>query len=404
MTSSFLKRMRTDNGKKPVNLGKPINSSLDDISIYVFEDETSGMITSGREGGDDDIYFFGTFEEDQFVPDLVSEENIPANEDLPSSENLSAQTDEITQEVPQDIALTETAPQPEEAKTSSPEDISMEPAKKEELQPSGSSAKQDISDVADAGPVKETINEIIGDEASDPEVKEPAKELREPDTELTEAPVAADLSKDTISLEETIAQEIIEEQRPDEELIEEVSEPVSTMDEAKDKTVSVEDLERLPATATEEVDDSEKENPDSAIPEDPGTIKTTPKEETVSISETVSPAIDQEVEHLPEKSEAFGEEDYFEEDLPSKTVADAPVPPDASDSKDTKKDSGLSSTNKLLLSNRRVVEAPVAEKDFEPLPPASDPFEPEIIEPTGVPAFGERPTPPPVEASSLLAL
>lgn len=46
------------NWKKPVNLGKPINSSLDDISFTLFRNGTSGAFSSARDGGDDDIYFF----------------------------------------------------------------------------------------------------------------------------------------------------------------------------------------------------------------------------------------------------------------------------------------------------------------------------------------------------------
>lgn len=42
----------------PINLGKPINSSADDISIFISEDNQKGMFASSREGGDDDIYFF----------------------------------------------------------------------------------------------------------------------------------------------------------------------------------------------------------------------------------------------------------------------------------------------------------------------------------------------------------
>ncbi|MFQ5446784.1 MAG: hypothetical protein ACE5FF_07615, partial [Saprospiraceae bacterium] len=46
------------NWEPPVNLGKPINSSLDDISIYIDSDGRSGMFTSSRNGGDDDIFLF----------------------------------------------------------------------------------------------------------------------------------------------------------------------------------------------------------------------------------------------------------------------------------------------------------------------------------------------------------
>lgn len=51
---------KDENGewKAPVNLGKPLNSPLDDISIYISPDQRSGMFTSSRKGGDDDIYLF----------------------------------------------------------------------------------------------------------------------------------------------------------------------------------------------------------------------------------------------------------------------------------------------------------------------------------------------------------
>jgi Domain of unknown function (DUF4932)/WD40-like Beta Propeller Repeat len=44
--------------KKPVNAGKPINSSADDVSIFIAKDSIYGFFTSSREGGDDDIYIF----------------------------------------------------------------------------------------------------------------------------------------------------------------------------------------------------------------------------------------------------------------------------------------------------------------------------------------------------------
>lgn len=45
------------------NLGKPVNTPLDDISIYVAPDRRSGMFTSSRDGGDDDIYLFTVLDE-----------------------------------------------------------------------------------------------------------------------------------------------------------------------------------------------------------------------------------------------------------------------------------------------------------------------------------------------------
>ena len=42
----------------PINVGRPINSPADDISIYLDAENKKGMFASSREGEDDDIYFF----------------------------------------------------------------------------------------------------------------------------------------------------------------------------------------------------------------------------------------------------------------------------------------------------------------------------------------------------------
>ncbi len=42
----------------PINIGTPINSPKDDMSLFMSADETKGLFTSSREGGDDDIYLF----------------------------------------------------------------------------------------------------------------------------------------------------------------------------------------------------------------------------------------------------------------------------------------------------------------------------------------------------------
>ncbi len=51
------------NWKTPQNLGQPINSPLDDISIYINVTGKNGMFTSSRGGGDDDIFFFEVLDE-----------------------------------------------------------------------------------------------------------------------------------------------------------------------------------------------------------------------------------------------------------------------------------------------------------------------------------------------------
>jgi outer membrane protein OmpA-like peptidoglycan-associated protein/tetratricopeptide (TPR) repeat protein len=46
------------NWANPINIGKPINSPSDDISICIAKDNKHGMFTSSRDGGDDDIFLF----------------------------------------------------------------------------------------------------------------------------------------------------------------------------------------------------------------------------------------------------------------------------------------------------------------------------------------------------------
>ncbi len=46
------------NWEEPVNLGSPINSPMDDISIFLSKDHPSGLLSSARMGGDDDIFLF----------------------------------------------------------------------------------------------------------------------------------------------------------------------------------------------------------------------------------------------------------------------------------------------------------------------------------------------------------
>jgi hypothetical protein len=46
------------NWANPINVGKPINSPSDDISICIAKDNKHGMFTSSRDGGDDDIFLF----------------------------------------------------------------------------------------------------------------------------------------------------------------------------------------------------------------------------------------------------------------------------------------------------------------------------------------------------------
>lgn len=68
----------------PTNLGKPINSSLDDISIYLNEEKNRGLFTSSRANGDDDIYLFDVgrspiapYHQPLVQNEVVAEKNTP---------------------------------------------------------------------------------------------------------------------------------------------------------------------------------------------------------------------------------------------------------------------------------------------------------------------------------------
>lgn len=69
---------KDENGqwKNPVNLGKPLNSPLDDISIFISPDQKTGMFTSSRKGGDDDIFLFQVLDQPpvEALPDMMAVE------------------------------------------------------------------------------------------------------------------------------------------------------------------------------------------------------------------------------------------------------------------------------------------------------------------------------------------
>lgn len=94
------------NWSHPSNIGSPINSPADDISIYLSKDLEKGMFASSREGGDDDIYLFdidGMFE--RLSVNMIVE--APATEKILAS-NSEDETivlepiEEVSEEYPSD--------------------------------------------------------------------------------------------------------------------------------------------------------------------------------------------------------------------------------------------------------------------------------------------------------------
>ena len=92
----------------PVNLGRPVNSSVDDVSFFLFEDETGGFYSSAVDSGNDDIFLFSLTEEEEilvrfedkpekkvFVNNPVVEENNPTDNSSPTASEASPPSDEV---------------------------------------------------------------------------------------------------------------------------------------------------------------------------------------------------------------------------------------------------------------------------------------------------------------------
>ncbi|MBI1226335.1 MAG: OmpA family protein [Bacteroidetes bacterium] len=132
------------------NLGKPINSPLDDISICVAPDLKSGLFTSSRSGGDDDIYVFKVLVESpqtvtevtaqtptatvvqpevqaELAPIEVVEEVVETP--LPITQDIEEQVVPKTEVEPEAVAIIET-PELEEEEPSQPVETSALPESK----------------------------------------------------------------------------------------------------------------------------------------------------------------------------------------------------------------------------------------------------------------------------------
>ncbi len=91
-------RDATGNWTKPKNLGKPINSPSDDISFSLFVDGNSGLFTSNREGGDDDIYFFHTKDSLNFLKNEIVYRMPVSNVFVEQKDSLKKEDNKIIEE------------------------------------------------------------------------------------------------------------------------------------------------------------------------------------------------------------------------------------------------------------------------------------------------------------------
>jgi len=89
------------NWKNPTNLGLPINSPSDDISIAIDATERNGFFTSSRDGGDDDIYIL-TFSPNSVVQNIP----LPLELEMPTKmEELAEMVDDTATAIAESIGL-----------------------------------------------------------------------------------------------------------------------------------------------------------------------------------------------------------------------------------------------------------------------------------------------------------
>jgi len=86
----------------PINLGAPINSPTDDISIFIDENEEKGLFTSSRAGGDDDIFLLS------FIPQAVAINKVFEIQPKAKTENAAAPSEMLSADINDTPQATET--------------------------------------------------------------------------------------------------------------------------------------------------------------------------------------------------------------------------------------------------------------------------------------------------------
>ncbi|MEM9922029.1 MAG: OmpA family protein, partial [Bacteroidota bacterium] len=252
----YTERDENGNWQKPVNVGRPINSPLDDISIYVQPGGERGMFTSSREGGDDDIFFFfpksNDFEEEESEMLVFEEQPI-----IPSDavEEVTELPDDTNPPIPSNDDPISDSSIP--TNTSPSQDVASAPA-------------YNIPDASPATSVEEDVSPPANEEVAVPAEEEETYVEFEPEDNppVEKAPTyTAPTTPETV-VEQASANDPIPEQ---------------------------EDVVETPAAAVETIDNSTTivetetvEMPSGPLPEDEEVINPEPMEEQPSI-ETMSP-------------------------------------------------------------------------------------------------------------------
>ena len=228
----------------PVNVGFPINSSHDDISIYVEKDGQSGMFASSRDGEDDNIFIFTTNH-------LRSEVDImPIVDRATEKEDVSSR---VTIDSAYNVADVGN-PLPTENITIETQVVDVETV---ELMEEGNIGAPKVVEIEKSIEVEEII-ENSSSSAANPILEQPKKEIKEP--EITSLPNAERVVD--VSAEEIMKEELIDLIPVDNEVVE-----AALKTSEQESTISNKEEEEIEKMKKELVDlipmDEEVENSDS---------------------------------------------------------------------------------------------------------------------------------------------
>lgn len=233
--------------QKPVNVGKPINSSYDDISISLDESMESGMFTSARDGGDDDIYLFKIME--------------GINAELESLD-FEGLVDEEVQKPNQQSAPIETVQAEPTTRPSSPTTEIIDPSETNIVE------ERPVTNLDGTIREDQSLETIREEKEKKPSVASVAPPIEEPsiptDTELVITkeqpamePPSVDIVEETIAESTTTSSMQTDELQPDRK-VEIMDAP--PMEGTKEEIAAVETPVRsMPKPKLEEVDNSVKE-------------------------------------------------------------------------------------------------------------------------------------------------
>ncbi|HFA48200.1 MAG TPA: hypothetical protein ENJ95_04190 [Bacteroidetes bacterium] len=131
----FTEQDENGNWQTPQNLGRPINSPLDDISIFLYPNGEKGLFTSSRQGGDDDIYLFEVLDHPP-AGEPFSEIETPVNG---AGTEKIAEKKEVEKPVAEDPAQSVSMPQKEEIPF-----VEKEKIVENEIEKQGAPNEQDV--------------------------------------------------------------------------------------------------------------------------------------------------------------------------------------------------------------------------------------------------------------------